>query len=160
MTSANHQPPGFDYVREETRQLVFMWGFCCCSPVIYLSLAWMAQRWLGFTGFFDLATETWRNLLIGVGVIAVVLQVLHLVVRLRVREKLEQRMADPQGFMALLTRRTFGLIFLSELPVFLGFVLWILQGSLSPIFGFGIASMFLYAQSHPRSANPAFEQLG
>lgn len=158
METPENMPPGFDYVREETRQLIFLWGLCCCSPVIYLSVAWLVQKSIRFDGFIKVSPETWRMLIMGVAVIAVLLQIAHFVIRLRVRDKLEQSIADPKTFMATLSKRTYSLIFMSEMPVFLGFILWCLQGSLTPIFGFGIASMLLYAQSHPRSANPAFEK--
>ncbi len=159
MDSSENGPPGFDYVREETRQLTVLWGLCCFSPLIYLSVAWLVQRGLDFEGFYKVSAETWRVLLISLAVFAVLLQIGHFIIRLRVREKLEQNMADPKTFMSTLSWRTYSLIFMSELPVFLGFVLWCVQGSLTPIFGFGIASMLLYAQSHPRSANPAYEKL-
>jgi hypothetical protein len=157
MHSHNNEPPGFDYVREETRQLTFLWGLCCCSPLVYLSVAWLVQRGLDFEGLYKVTSDTWRMLLLSAAVIAVLLQTAHFIIRLRLRNKLETSMADPKTFMATLSWRTYGLIFMSEIPVFLGFLLWLLQGSLTPIFGFGIASMLLYAQSHPRSANPAFE---
>lgn len=157
MEHPENDPPGFDYVREETRQLTLLWGLCCCSPLVYLTVAWLIKRASDFSGMYPVSADTWRNMLIGVAALAVGLQMAHFAIRLRVRSKLEETIADPRRFMATLSWRTYALIFMSELPVFLGFLLWVVQGTLTPIFGFGIASMFLYAQSHPRSANPAFE---
>lgn len=139
----------------EVRRLVILWGACCVSPIMYLAAAAILQETLmNGGGFLPMSGEIWKNTLIGLGVWAVVMQTLHLLVKRRYKAQLAELAADTGGYMRLLTRRTMILISLSELTVFAGFCLFILQGDLLPVFGGGVAAMLLYAQSHPRSAAP------
>jgi len=151
----NHPPPFPDQPRfqQELRQLVFMWAICCCSPLLYLSVSWLLIK-IKLSGFYPLSHDVWISTLIGIALFSLALQLTHFFLKLRTRRQLATHLNDPAAFMKLLTRRLFTLILLCELPVFTGFCLFIIDGNLNAIFGFGLVSMLLYAQSHPRSVLP------
>ena len=139
------------------RPSLIAWGFCCCSPILYLLVAWFLQKtWLKGQGLYPLPHDTWLRILVALGVLCLILQIAHVLVKLRWKDKLQQTADTPSGFEASITKRTMTLIFFSELPVMLGFCLFLIQGNLDALFGFGLFAMLLYAQSHPRSQNPAF----
>lgn len=109
-------------------------------------------------GFFPLPDELWLRCLIGVAVFCLVLQMLHTYVKFRWKRKLQDRELTLAAYEAAIRKRTMLLIFLSEMPVMLGFTLFVIQGNINATFGFGLVSMILYAQSHPRSMNPVTDQ--
>jgi hypothetical protein len=133
-----------------------MWATCCCSPLLYLGASWVIRRFTGGKAFYPLTHDRWIKSIIAISILSIVLQIIHIIIKLRAKAPLATAIPNTSAYIKLLTRRTFALIFVSELPVFSGFILSLLQGNLAPVFGFGLVSMLLYAQSHPRSANPAF----
>jgi len=123
---------------------------------MYLALAALARTYLmrDGSGWFPVEPFTFSRLMIGLWVWVLMLQGLHVWVKWRTRTALAQTSAASEGFVRLLTRRTFILIGISELAVFAGFILFLVQGEYRPLFGAGVCAMILYAQSHPRSGLP------
>lgn len=147
--------PGIPELSEDLRRLTIMWGACCISPVLYLAATWFIKTYfMNGAGFFPLNRDVWSRALIGLIVLIVCIQGSHLLIKSRYRSRLANVISAPDNFIQVLTRRTLLLIFLSEMAVFTGFCLFLLQGDPAPVFGSGIVSMLLYAQSHPRSSLP------
>lgn len=137
------------------RRLIILWGACCMSPIMYLAIAMLIKSaFMHDGGWLPMEPFTWSRVMMGLVVLVVLLQVLHIAVKVVARRKLTQLADHMDGFTRLLTRRTFILIAISETAVATGFVLFLLQGTFQPILGSGIAAMLLYAQSHPRLALP------
>lgn len=136
--------------RAGIRSLVMVWASCCCSPVIYLAVAWLCQRY-GWAAWRPVVQETWTGLIIALTVLAIVLQISHIFTKSRFGGKLRETRGEFTESLRLLTRRTYVLMAISEIPVFFAFLLFCVQGDVTPVFGFGLVSMILYAQSHPRS---------
>lgn len=152
MTTPNPKTPNPPL---DLKKLVSLWAACCTSPLIYLAVAIFIKRtFMSDGGFLKLEPYTWSRLTIGLAVLIILLQALHIAVKVKARRRFAEFLDDRETFRRLLTRRTFLLIAVSELAVFSGFVLFLLQGEYTPVFLSGIASMILYAQSHPRLGLP------
>jgi len=151
-------PPAFPQTPElhdALRPITILWGTCCFSPLLYLTCTWLLRRWGMTDGLFPLSKDAWLWALIGLSLLAILLQIAHILVRLRYKPLLNQaRQQSIDEFAKVLMRRTMLLMLFSETPVFLAFGLYFIQGRVEPVFGFGLVSMLLYAQSHPKSMNP------
>lgn len=143
-------------ITSETRNLVKMWALCCFSPLLYLGASWYVKPYVPMEFLPRLSPDHLKRVLVIMGLGCLVIQGIHLAVRLRSRARLSAAASDTAQYAKRLTARTLTLIGLSELPVFSGFCLFVLQGDLRIVFGFGLFSMLLYGQSHPRSFNPLF----
>ncbi len=139
----------------EIHRLVIMWAICCISPMLYLTVAWAIKKYLmDGSGYLPLPADVWVKALICLAGFVILLQGLHIIIRNRFRPMLAAALPDVAEFIQVLTKRTLLLILISEMAVFTGFCLFMLQGSLDPVFGSGVAAMLLYAQSHPRNTLP------
>lgn len=152
-------PPALPPTPELTdalRPITVLWGTCCFSPLLYLTCTWLLRRWGMRDGLFPLNDDPWIGVLITLSLLAIALQIAHVLVRLRYKPLLIQaRQHGIDELTKVLMRRTMLLMLFSEMPVFLAFGLFFIQGRVEPVFGFGLVSMLLYAQSHPKSMNPA-----
>ncbi len=155
----NHNPKPLQKQQDESlngeiQRLVVLWAFCCTTPLMYLAAAAITRgNFMAGTGYFPVSLAAWNKILICLAGWLIILQGLHFTIKYRSRAQLTQAASDSEIYLRRLTRRTYILITLSELAVFSGFCLFLIQGDLLPVFGGGIAAMLLYAQSHPRSAN-------
>lgn len=137
------------------KKLVFIWAACCTSPIVYLGVAALIKSTImPASGWLPLEPYTWSRLMIGLGVLLILLQIMHLAVKIIARRRLTDTQEDQDIFWRLATRRTFILIGISEIAVAAGFCLFLLKGDLAPLFASGIAAMLLYGQSHPKFGLP------
>jgi hypothetical protein len=137
--------------RERVRRLVILWAACCMSPIMYLAAAAVIKKaFMPEGGWLPLEPFTWSRVMTGLVVWVILLQVLHVAVKISVNRRQALVPVYSEAFVRLLTRRTFILIGVSEAAVATGFCLFLLQGDYTPVFGAGVAAMLLYGQSHPR----------
>ena len=143
-------------ISRDTGNMVKMWAMCCFSPILYLGASWYLRPYVPMEAMPRLSPDLLTRVLVIMGLVCLVIQGIHLAVRLKSRARLAAVAGDPPLYAKRLLARTLTLIGLSELPVFSGLCLFLLQGDLRIVFGFGLFSMLLYGQSHPRSFNPLF----
>ena len=145
--------PELESIRSDLLKLKIMWGMCCITPVLYLLIAQVIARnlflWQDTPGFFRLAPESYRALLLALGGFAVLVQGLILIVRYHFRGRMTTGIPHATKLLNCYTRRTLALVVLSELTVASGFVMFLLNGQLSAVFMFGLVGLVYYAQSYP-----------
>ena len=100
-------------------------------------------------GFSPLSTQHFHWLVMGSAVIALGVQALHVILRQRFSAPLGRNGRDVNELLRVYRNRTLSLMAASELPVLLGFTLFLVQGHLYPVFLFGLVSLIYYGQSYP-----------
>lgn len=141
--------------QQRMRRLISLWAGCCFSPILYLATAAFLKSYLmPPDGWLPLEPFTWSRLFMGLLVWLILLQGLHLAVKLFARKQMNLAVGDTEIFFRILTHRTFLLLGLSEAAIAVGFCLFLLQGNYKPLLYSGIAAMLLYGLSHPRLALP------
>jgi hypothetical protein len=135
-------------VQEEIKKLKMLWGFCCCSPLLYLFVSWMLKKTLlssdTFFKFPQLSDFISPYALIA---LAVVQAWVFFVQWLYIRKATPQ--PDSGARLVYYRRRTFALLAVSESGALMGFIVFLLCGDLMAMFVFGLAAMVFYAQSYP-----------
>ncbi len=151
LTGAFPRSPYLDSVRDDLNRLKLLWILSTTSPLLYLAIS----RYIKLTfftatemGFAPLPVDKFQMMVIAFALMAAGVQIAHVVMRHRFSSGLQ----DGRNLTVLLRvyrNRTLSLMAISEIPVVLGFILFIVQGHLWSIFLFGVASLFYYAQSYP-----------
>lgn len=141
-------------VRGDLLRLKIIWILCCLSPLVYLTFSrFVVTEWFtaaGSQGFYHLAPESYRTLLVVLGVVVLGLEGLLLYVRHHFSVQMGSRSARSAAqLLQIYLKRTIFLAAISEIATFLGFVLYLFNGELSSVFLFGMAGLIFYAQSYP-----------
>lgn len=141
--------------QQRMNRLVSLWAGCCFSPLLYLATAAFLKSYLmPENGWLPMQPATWSRVFMGLLIWLILLQGLHLMVKMFTNPQLALATGSDEIFFRILTRRTFILLALSEAAIAVGFCLFLLQGNTQAVLYSGIAAMLMYGQSHPRLALP------
>lgn len=145
--------PELEPIREDLLRLKLMWIFCCVSPILYLILArFISSNFFNdadHPGLFPLDPHQYRAVMITFAAAALLLQPVIFLIRSRFAKEMRRRGGHAVRLMQIYWRRTFALFAVCEATIFLGFLLFILNGRLSDIVIFGSLGLVYYAQSYP-----------
>lgn len=146
--------PELDSVRSDLHRLKVMWIICCLSPLFYLFVARLISKaWFDFNtqqhGFLGLSDRNYVILAAIFGALAVALQGVIIFLRQRYAAEMRRTGRSAMLLLQIYMRRTIFLMGLSETTIFLGFILFLLNGDIRAIFVFGLIGLFYYAQSYP-----------
>ena len=100
-------------------------------------------------GLLGLTPEAYRATVAGFATVAAALQAAILLAKFRFGALVRGNADKPARVTQLCMWRTLVLIALSETAVLLGFMLFLVQGQMATVFGFGLVSFLYYAQSYP-----------
>lgn len=152
LAQAMPRNPHLDSVRDDLNRLKLLWVVSSTSPLLYLAVS----HYVKLT-FFNPPTEvglaplspqhfTWAVL--ACAVFAAGMQMVQLYLRRRYAGAMGQG-KHVTSLLRLYRNRTLALMAASEVPVLLGFGLFLMQGDLRVLFLFGLVSLVLYGQSYP-----------